>query len=122
MAPRELYQAPEKLIYRFISSRLVFHYDTSQSYFLNSVNMLVTEPEFPITGQQLCQILNSRVMNWLFQSIFETHKVLRADIGALPIHTRYFSLYDEFNEDRYLNFLGIEETDAGGYRIKESRM
>tara|TARA_R110002124_G_scaffold85197_6_gene221186 strand:- start:4694 stop:6337 length:1644 start_codon:yes stop_codon:yes gene_type:complete len=122
VAPRELYQAPEKLIYRFISSRLVFHYDTSQSYFLNSVNMLVTEPEFPITGQQLCQILNSRVMNWLFQSIFETHKVLRADIGALPIHTRYFSLYDEFNEDRYLNFLGIEETDAGGYRIKESRM
>ena len=122
MAPRELYQAPEKLIYRFISSRLVFHYDTSQSYFLNSVNMLVTEPEFPIIGQQLCQILNSRVMNWLFQSIFETHKVLRADIGALPIHTRYFSLYDEFNEDRYLNFLGIEETDAGGYRIKESRM
>ncbi|MCA9005275.1 MAG: N-6 DNA methylase [Planctomycetaceae bacterium] len=120
VAPRELYQAPEKLIYRFISSRLVFHHDTSQSYFLNSVNMLVPEPDFPITGQQLCQLLNNRLMNWLFQSTFETHKVLRADLGALPIHTRYFERYDEFDEDRYLNFLGIEETESGGYRIKES--
>lgn len=120
VAPEELYESPEKLIYRFISSRLVFHVDTSQSYFLNSVNMLVPEPDFPINGQQLCQLLNSRVINWLFQSIFETHKVLRADIGALPIHTRYFEMYDEFDEARYLNFLGIEETESGGYRIQES--
>ncbi|QDT88425.1 Modification methylase VspI [Gimesia algae] len=121
VAPQELYDAPEKLIYRFISSRLVFHHDTTQSYFLNSVNMLVPKPDLPITGQQLCQLLNSRVMNWLFQSIFETHKVLRADIGALPIHTRYFETHDGFDDDAYANFLGIEETDAGGYRIKESR-
>lgn len=118
VAPQELYHAPEKLIYRFISSRLVFHVDTSQSYFLNSVNMLIPEPDFTITGQQLCQLLNSRVMNWLFQSIFETHKVLRADIGVLPIHTKYFEKYEEFDEAAYANFLGIEETIEGDYRIK----
>ncbi len=120
VAPQELFNAPEKLIYRFISSRLVFHHDRAQSYFLNSVNMLVPDPNFPISVRQLGQLLNSRVMNWLFQAIFETHKVLRADIAALPVHTGYFEAHDEFDEATYASFLGIEETDAGDYRIKES--
>ena len=113
VAPQALYQAKEKLMYRFISSHLVFYYDTEQQYFLNSVNMLVLNNTFPINTQQLWHILNSAMMNWLFQSLFETHKVLRSDIAALPIHTDYFDTHSQFTEETFLNYLGIIENHEG---------
>ncbi|MFV0465729.1 MAG: N-6 DNA methylase [Lachnospiraceae bacterium] len=38
-APTELYRAPEKLLYRFISRQLVFAYDDKQTLSLNSCNI-----------------------------------------------------------------------------------
>ncbi|MFK7778447.1 MAG: TaqI-like C-terminal specificity domain-containing protein [Gimesia sp.] len=117
VAPIELFQAKEKLIYRFISSDLVFFRDTEQRFFLNSVNLLVLDENFPISTTQLTQILNSDVMNWLFQSIFETHKVLRSDIEALPIHTSYYNQRVEFDEESFLDFLGLEQGSNGNFKV-----
>ncbi len=119
VAPIELFQAKEKLIYRFISSELIFYHDPDQTFFLNSVNMLVLNDDFPINSKQLAQILNSQVMNWLFQSIFETHKVLRSDIEALPIHTQYFDQHSEFDEESFLDFLGLEQNANGTFSMNE---
>ena len=99
MAPIAMFLAPEKLIYRFISNDLVFFCDTKQRFFLNSVNMLVLEEGFPLTTQQLAEILNSPLTNWLFKQLFNTHKVLRGDLERLPIITdlslhRRFNLFD----------------------------
>ena len=119
VAPVELFRAPDKLIYRFISSDLVFHVDTTQSFFLNSVNMLIPDEDFPINSSQLCQLLNSKVMNWLFQSIFETHKILRSDIESLPIHTQYFEQHNNFDEISFTDFLGLKENTNGTFSLKE---
>ena len=118
VAPEDLYLSKEKLMYRFISSDLIFYHDTKQRFFLNSVNMLVLEDDFPISAKQLCQILNSKVIGWLFRSIFETCKVLQSDIEMLPIHTKYFDVYSEFTNESFLQFLDIEE-HYGTYRIKK---
>lgn len=118
VASPELYMAKEKILYRFISSKLVFYYDVEQRLFLNSVNMLVVDSSFPLSARQTCQILNSSVINWLFQAVFGTCKVLRSDIEALPIHAGYFNSYAEFSEEQYLDFLGIEKDGAASYRIK----
>ena len=83
----ELIQAQEKLVYRFISSRLVFFCDTRQRYFLNSANMLVLNDDFPLSANQLAETMNSQLTNWLFHQIFHTHKVLRGDLESLPIFT-----------------------------------
>jgi len=117
VAPLELFQAKEKLIYRFISSNLVFYHDTEQTFFLNSVNMLVLHADFPISAKQLTLLLNSEVMNWLFQTIFETHKVLRSDIEALPIHTAYFDQHAEFEDEAFLDYLGLEQGSNGTLRV-----
>ena len=85
MAPLELYQAPQKLIYRFISNKLVFVCDSQQRYILNSANMLVLDRDFPLTSKQLAEIMNSPLTNWLFRQWFHTHKVLRGDLELLPI-------------------------------------
>ena len=87
MASLEMLNAPVKLIYRFISNRLVFYCDTKQRYILNSANMLVLDDKFPLTAKQLAEIMNSPLTNWLFQQLFHTHKVLRGDLEMLPIFT-----------------------------------
>ena len=118
VAPISLYEAEEKLIYKFISSKLCFFCDTQKRYILNSANMLILRKSFPITLQQLCDLLNSEFMNWIFKNLFNTHKVLRGDLESLPIHTEYFNKYNKFNENEYLKYLNIRKTDNGTYRIK----
>ena len=109
VAPVELYQANEKLIYKFISSELVFFCDTMQRYVLNSANMVIPVGDFPISQLQLSQILNSRVINWLFRTVFDTHKVLRSDIEALPVHVDFFNKNQTFDERKFNEYLGLEE-------------
>lgn len=96
MAPLELYHAKEKLIYRFISNKLVFVCDTRQRYILNSANMLVLDEKFPLSAKQLTKIMNSPLSNWLFKQLFHTHKVLRSDLELLPVITDS-SLHRRFN-------------------------
>jgi site-specific DNA-methyltransferase (adenine-specific) len=117
VAPPELYKAEEKLIYRFISNSLVFYCDTQQHYILNSANMLVLKDHFPLSGQQLADLLNSSFMNWVFANLFRTHKILRGDLELLPIHTGYFLKNKGFDEKRYLTSLGLEKDTHGTYRI-----
>ncbi|MBN2803436.1 MAG: N-6 DNA methylase [Deltaproteobacteria bacterium] len=117
VAPLELYMAKEKLIYRFISSDLVFYYDDEQKIFLNSANMIVPDEDFPISVKALCQLLNSEIINWLFKSLFETHKVLRTDLESLPVHVEYFEIHSEFSDDTYLEYLKIKKTGEGLFEI-----
>ncbi len=115
-APREIYEAEVKLIYKFISSRLVFYADHNQRYPLNSANCVVVDRGFGATHEQIAQLLNSEVMNWLFSMIYRSHKILRGDIETLPLHINYFEEYDHFCEESYCKYLGIERKERGGYR------
>ena len=96
VAPMAMLKAPEKLIYRFISSDLVFFCDTRQRYILNSANMLVLDERFPLSASQLAEIMNSQLTNWLFKQLFNTHRILRGDLELLPIFTD-LSLHRGFN-------------------------
>ena len=117
VAPIEMYQADEKLIYKFISSDLCFFYDNQQRFVLNSANILIPT-NINITAQQLADLLNSEILNWLFKKLFSTHKVLRGDLELLPLHTEYFDTHDSFSEETYLKYLQIEKTENGTFRIK----
>ena len=96
MASLKMLNAPVKLVYRFISSSLVFYCDTRQRYILNSANMLVLDDDFPLSSKQLAEMMNSPLTNWLFQQLFHTHKVLRSDLETLPIITD-LTLHRSFN-------------------------
>ncbi len=119
VAPLELYQAKEKLIYRFISSKLLFYCDTEQRFILNSANLLIPSNDLGITPRQLADLFNSKAMNWLFANLFNTHKVLRGDLEVLPIHIEFFDEYSDFDEKSYLKFLKIKELGNGTYRIEK---
>lgn len=117
VAPLAMYQSDEKIIYKFIASDLCFYCDTKQRYVLNSANILIPTG-IGITAQQLTMLLNSEIINWLFKKLFATHKILRSDIELLPIHIDYFSIYQKFSEENYLNYLQITKTSDGTYRTK----
>lgn len=83
VAKMEFYRAPEKLIYKFISSKLVFAFDDAQRLTLNSANMLI--PRLPgISTKIALGFLNSNVFQYIFSKKFSTHKVLRGDLEMLP--------------------------------------
>lgn len=117
VAPAHLYQAREKIIYKFISSTLCFYCDHKQRYMLNSANFLILNTDFPIGSRALVKLLNSDFMTWIFKSIFASHKILRSDLERLPIHSKYFEIYKEFNEDAYLDYLGVQKSN-GTYVLK----
>jgi site-specific DNA-methyltransferase (adenine-specific) len=119
VAPLGLYKAKEKLIYKFISSKLCFFYDDKQRFILNSANMLIPNEDFPVSTKILGELLSSEFMNWVFSRIFNTHKILRGDLESLPIHNQYLEGISSFDEDNYLNKLRIEKTKNGTYRIKK---
>lgn len=119
VAPMELYEAPEKLIYKFISSKLCFFCDFEQRHILNSANLIIPSKNLPISSNQLADLFNSKFINWIFSSIFNTHKILRGDLEMLPIHIDYFKNNEKFDELKYLDFLGIEDLIDGTYRIKK---
>ncbi len=117
VAPLEMYQAKEKLIYKFISSNLCFFCDTKQRFILNSANLLIPT-NIGITSKQLADLLNSEIINWLFNKLFSTHKVLRSDLELLPIHTDFFTYYSEFSEANYLNYLQITKNGNKNFSIE----
>lgn len=118
VAPREIFEAEQKLIYKFISSNLCFYYDKDKYYVLNSANMIIVEKGFPVSMQVLSDLFNSSFMNWVFHKLFNTHKVLRGDLEQLPIYPQFIK-DNLFNEIEYLSLLGLVKEKNGTFRIKK---
>jgi tRNA1(Val) A37 N6-methylase TrmN6 len=84
VAPTDKYRAKEKLIYRFISKRLVFAYDDRQKLTLNSANVIIPKiPNYPI--KVIAALLNSSLYQFIFQKKFSSIKVLRSHIEQMPL-------------------------------------
>lgn len=84
VAPEEIFRVQEKLVYRFISSKLVVAYDNRQRLTLNSANIFI--PRFKTYPVKLILALfNSSLYQFIFQKKFFTHKVLRSQLEQLPL-------------------------------------
>lgn len=83
-APTEIYRATEKLLYRFISRRLVFAYDDRQTLSLNSCNIVIPRLD-GMSVKYVLAILNSRIAQFVYSKQFDSVKVLRSHIESLPI-------------------------------------
>ena len=101
VAPEEKYRAKEKLLYKFISKKLVFAYDDRQTLTLNSANVLIpTISNYPI--KTILALFNSTLYQFIFEKKFGAIKVLKSHIEQLPLphinkkeHIRLEKLVDE---------------------------
>lgn len=83
VAKDEYYRAGEKLVYKFISSKLVFAYDESKALFLNSANILI--PKIPnMSIKTALGFLNSELFAYLHSVLFGEIKVLKGNLAQLP--------------------------------------
>lgn len=83
VAKEHIYRTSEKLIYKFISNRLVFAYDNKQSLTLNSANIMI--PEIPdMSIKTVLAFLNSSVFQFLHMYKFSTYKILKGNLEELP--------------------------------------
>lgn len=83
VARDNIYRAPEKLVYKFISNKLIFAYDNSSSLFLNSANILI--PNIPsMNTKTVLAFLNSELFNFMYKRLFGEVKVLKGNLLELP--------------------------------------
>lgn len=83
VAKEEIYRAPEKLVYKFISNKLVFAYDNTSSLFLNSANILIPEIPFMCT-KTVMAFLNSALFQFMYIKLFGEVKILKGNLIELP--------------------------------------
>lgn len=83
VAKDEIYRANPKLVYKFISKKLVFAVDDSASLFLNSANILV--PKVPnMSVKTVAAFLNSELYQYLYIKLFREIKILKGNLLQLP--------------------------------------
>ena len=83
VAKEEIYRAPEKLVYKFISNKLVFAYDNNASLFLNSANILI--PNIPsMSSKSVMAFLNSSLFQFMYIRLFGEVKILKGNLIELP--------------------------------------
>ena len=83
VAKDEIYRSPEKLVYKFISNKLVFAYDDKKRLFLNSANILI--PSIPgMSVKTVMAFLNSDLYSFLYKKLFGEIKILKGNLLELP--------------------------------------
>jgi type I restriction-modification system DNA methylase subunit len=83
VAKDEIYRAKKKLVYKFISKKLVFSIDDSASLFLNSANILI--PIIPhMSINSVAAFLNSELYQYLYEKMFGEIKILKGSLASLP--------------------------------------
>lgn len=82
-AKDEIYRAPEKLVYKFISNTLCFAYDNSSSLFLNSANILIPKID-GMSIKTVLAFLNSDVFSYYYKKKYTDIKVLKSNLIELP--------------------------------------
>ncbi len=84
IAPTKIYRAKEKLLYKFVSNKLIFAYDNNKTLSLNSCNILIPRIE-NLDIKYILAILNSRIMDFYYQKNYPSLKVLKSALEELPI-------------------------------------
>lgn len=83
IAPINRYRTTPKLVYKFISKKLVFSLDYSWSLTLNSANIVIPKIDYPI--KVILALFNSELYQTIFQKKFNSIKVLKSHIQELPL-------------------------------------
>jgi len=83
-AAESFYRNRNKVVYRYISNRLIFACDREGRVTLNSANILIPAIE-GYSPELITGLFNSDLYQFIFQKKFSTVKVLRSHIEELPV-------------------------------------
>jgi predicted RNA methylase len=117
-APEKVFRCGSKLVYRYIADRPVFAHDCSGRLTLNSANIVI--PEIPgVPVKFIMGLFNSSIYQFIFKKKFNSVKVLRSHIEALPVPVISRALMENFVKlvARMEQGASMEELDSMVCRI-----
>ncbi|NLD48113.1 MAG: hypothetical protein GX660_13125, partial [Clostridiaceae bacterium] len=87
---KDIFETPEKLFFRRVSTNLIFTYDNEQYFALNTLVVLNKKPGINISLKYILAILNSELLNHIYSIKFKSTKNVFSEIqahsvGFLPI-------------------------------------
>jgi type I restriction-modification system DNA methylase subunit len=83
-APKELYLAKNKFLYKFIGKRLTFAIDRESRFTLNNVNGFIPDMD-SVSAEAMLALLNSSLIQYFYEKNFFTVKVLKGNLERLPL-------------------------------------
>ncbi|MBF0118816.1 MAG: N-6 DNA methylase [Desulfobacterales bacterium] len=95
VAPIELYRQT-KIVYRFISDRLICCLDKNNYLLLNSANLFIPTIDYPL--ESIVILFNSSLYTFLYRKIYHSKKVLRNHIESLPLPILELSKHSKLKE------------------------
>jgi type I restriction-modification system DNA methylase subunit len=128
VAKEECYRAPEKLVYKFISNKLVFAYDNTKSLFLNSANIMI--PEIPnMSIKTVMAFLNSELFHYMYTKLFGEIKVLKGNLLELPFpqitseqNGIISSMVDQVLDETIDNLTNLDDVVYSIYDLKDNQI
>ena len=81
---KDIFEAPEKIMFRRVSSTLIATYDTEQYYALNTI-VVVTLKKDNIDLKYILALLNSKLYNYIYSKKFKSTKKVFSEIQARSI-------------------------------------
>ena len=130
-APEKYYRA-RKILYRFISDRVICCISEKGELPLNSANALIPKNDYPL--ETIVILFNSRLYSFLYKKKFDSLKILKSHIIQLPLpvltseeHGKFKKMYDKIissknkideykatikkADDEVFNIFGVNQID-----------
>jgi len=82
---RDIFEADEKLLFRRVSSNLMFTYDDKQYYALNTLVVVTNKETSKWSLKYLLAILNSKLLNYVYKTKFKSTKKVFSEIQARSV-------------------------------------
>lgn len=107
VAPIKYFRS-RKIVYRFISDRIICSLDENNSLILNSANLFITQ-KYPM--ETIVCLFNSCIYTFIFRKKFHSKKVLKSHLQQLPLpilseeqHDLFASLYNQAKDQKMSHF------------------
>ncbi len=110
IAPIKYYRE-NKIVYRFISDRIICALDTKKQLILNSANLFIPTLNYPL--ESIVCLFNSSLYTFYYRKIFNATKVLRNHIEALPLPEFSEDIHNQLNE--FYHRATLNTIDWGGF-------
>ncbi|HOC41136.1 MAG TPA: N-6 DNA methylase [Bacteroidales bacterium] len=98
VAPLKLFRT-KKIVYRFISNKLICVLDDTNSLILNSANLFISH-DYPM--ETIVCLFNSNIYTFIYRKMFHSTKVLKSHIQNMPLpkyseeeHTQFRDFYND---------------------------
>ncbi|MCL2039362.1 MAG: N-6 DNA methylase [Bacteroidetes bacterium] len=105
----EKYYRKEKIVYRFISDKIICALDKENFLLLNSANLFITN-DYPM--ETIVAFFNSDIYTFIYRKLFHSKKLLKSHLQTLPLpvlsiddHKHIYNLYNETfsNKDKNIS-------------------